>query len=79
MGFPGVDSSNSELVKYVVVNSMEYTLTYITCHRALKWKDNSADSKSLMPRTACGLLPKTRQTAEGKANKDKGGNKKMMG
>lgn len=54
-------SSDSELVKYVVVSSVEYILTYVICHRALKLKDTSADSKSLLPRTACGLLSKTRQ------------------
>lgn len=52
------------------------TLMYVTCHTALKRKDTSADSESLLHRTARDFLPKTRHgDGTRKADKDKGGNK----
>lgn len=42
-GFPGVNSFNSELVKDAVISSMDFM--YVTCHRALRRKDTSADSE----------------------------------
>lgn len=41
-------------------------------------KDTSAHPKTLLPRVACGLLHKARQT-DGKRESHRGGNKKMMG
>lgn len=37
---------------------------YLTCQKALKRKDTSAASKSLLHRTARDFLPKTRQGME---------------